>query len=369
MASLLLSLRRMTLPFFSNRTKRRDEIIAIDLGGRHTKAVHLQNKGDRLSLVGYTIQDSPTDESGKASHSVEALAEHLRSVSRSLGDGTKAVVISLGVTETVVRRADMPPMPLDDMRQLLKFNAKNYLQQDLPDHLFDCSVLVNRTVTQTQEPAKPAPGQKQKVLVGAGKRQLVEDVASAAREAGLTAVQIVPGLVGPLNAFESSEPEVFNNEAVALVDLGFRNTTISILQKGELIMHRVVNMGGDRITHALAESMGISYPEAEGIKVGMATEVQAALEPTVSALGRELRAFIDFFEHQQDVAVSQVFVSGGSARGELLVQSLQMELVVPCKAWNPAQFLNMSLPPAQAAEFPGVAPQLAVAVGAAISAF
>ncbi len=352
----------MSLPFFNTRAKRRDEVIAVDLGGRHTKAVHVHKKGDRLSLSGYVIQDSPSEQS---SFSVDVLAEHLKSVSRALGESTKTVVISLGVADTVVRRAEMPPMAMDEMRQLLKFNTKNYLQQDLPDHVFDCAYILPRGTSDT---AKPAAGQKQQVIVGAGKRQLVDDVATAIRESGLTAAQVVPGLVGPLNAFEVSEPEVFTNEAVALVDIGFRSTTVSMLQRGELIMHRVVSMAGDRITQGLADSMGISYAEAEGIKVGMPTEVQTSLEPLVGSLGRELRAFIDFFEHQQDVAVSQVFVSGGSARGELLVQALQAELLVPCKVWNPAKAFDLSLNPEQSAEFSSVAPQLAVAFGAAISA-
>lgn len=355
----------MPLPFFNTRAKRRDEIIAIDLGGRHTKAVHVQNKGDRLSLLGYTIQDSPGEQS---SFSVDVMAEHLKNVARALGDGTKAVVISLGVGDTVVRRAEMPPMPLNDMRQMLKLNSKNYLQQDLPDHVFDCAVIVARAADGTPDTAKPATGQKQKLIVGGAKQKLVEDVQAAVREAGLNPAQIVPGLIGPLNAFESSEPEAFANEAVALVDLGFRNTTISMLQRGEMIMHRIVNMGGDRITQGLADSLGISYAEAEGIKVGMANEVGSAIEPLVGTLGRELRAFIDFFEHQQDVAVAQVFVSGGSARSELIVQALQLELLVPCKLWNPAKAFNISLSPEQTAEFEAVAPQLAAAVGAAISA-
>ena len=356
------------MPFFNTRVKRREEVIAIDLGGRHTKAVRVQNKGGRLTLVNFTVLDSPSEDS--ATPSVEVLAEHLKIVTRALGEGTKTVVVSLGVADSVVRRTEMPPMPMDDLRQLLKFNTKTYLQQDLPDHVFDCSVVVARTTDDTKpaEATKLAPGQKQQLIVGAGKRKVVEDVASAIREAGLSAAQVVPGLVGPVNAFELSEPEIFANEAVALVDLGFRNTTITILQRGELIMHRVVNLGGDRLTHGLAETMGISYPEAEGIKVGMPTEVQAALEPLVGGLGRELRAFLDFFEHQQDVAVSQVFVSGGSARGELLVQALQMELMVPCRTWNPAKSFDMALSPEQVAEYTAVSPQLAAAVGAAISA-
>ena len=45
--------------------------------------------------------------------------------------------------------------------------------------------------------------------------------------------------------------------------------------------------------------MSISYAEAEGIKVGMAPEVEAALQMQVIPLGREIRASLDFFEHQQ----------------------------------------------------------------------
>ncbi len=358
----------MPLPFFNTRfqprTKLRDEVIAIDLGGRHTKAVHVQNRGERLSILGFTIQDSPSDQT---TFSVEVMAEHLKNVSRALGDGTKSVVISLGVADALVRRAEMPPMPLDDMRQLLKYNTKNYLQQELPDHVFDCSIVIS-PAGDGEETAKPAVGQKQKIIVGGSKRQLIEDVSKAVKDAGLTATQVVPGLIGPANAFEINEPEVFTAESVALVDLGFRNTTISMLHRGELIMHRVVNMAGDRITQGLADSMGISYAEAEGIKVGMPTEVQSSLEPLVTALGRELRAFIDFFEHQQDVAVTQVFVSGGSARGDLLVQALQLELLVPCKVWNPGKSFNLAFSPDRASEFEAVSPQFAVAIGAAVSA-
>jgi Tfp pilus assembly PilM family ATPase len=83
-------------------------------------------------------------------------------------------------------------------------------------------------------------------------------------------------------------------------------------------------------------------------------------------LGRELRASIDFFEHQHDKAVSQVFVSGGSARSDHLLQMLQTDLMAPCVKWNPAGALGLMLPPAQLGEVEQFAPQLAVAIGAAL---
>ena len=126
---------------------------------------------------------------------------------------------------------------------------------------------------------------------------------------------------------------------------------------------------GDRITSSLAEAMGISYSEAEGIKVGMSQEIQGNLEAVINPLGRELRASLDFFEHQHDKPVSQVFISGGSARNEHIVVSLQNELMVPCKSWNPTRFLQLALPPEKMGEIEQIAPQLTVAVGAAASAF
>ena len=179
---------------------------------------------------------------------------------------------------------------------------------------------------------------------------------------------IVPGLIGPVNAFEQAMPDVFANEAVALVDLGFKNSSICILQQGELILSRVVGIGGDRLTNGLAEALNVSYAEAEGIKIGMPTEVQTQLESLVLPLGRELRASIDFFEHQQDRPVTQVFITGGSARSEFIVQTLQQELMIECKILNPTTFLQMELPPQQTVEIEQVAPQLTVALGAALAA-
>jgi len=142
---------------------------------------------------------------------------------------------------------------------------------------------------------------------------------------------------------------------------------ITILDRGEIKLNRVVAIGGDRLTSGLAEALNISYVEAENIKIGMPTEVQPNLESILSPLGRELRASIDFFEHQNDKSVSQVYISGGSARSDLIMQALQAELMVGCKTWNPAAFLQLD--PQKASELEQVTPQLTVALGAATSAF
>jgi type IV pilus assembly protein PilM len=282
----------------------------------------------------------------------------------------KYITLSVGLADAVVRQVELPQIPIDEMRLVLKNNTKGYLQQDLPGYVFDCYIFPPKQVVAGKPPETPkATGiPKFKVLVTGAKQQLVTDYQAAIKEAGLVADYMVPGLIGPINAFEMSLPEVFANETVALVDIGFKHTSVCILDRGEMALMRVVNIGGDKVTLGLAEMMSISYAEAEGIKVGMAPEVQSALEMQVLPLGRELRASLDFFEHQNDRPVTQVYLSGGSARSEMILEMLRAELIIECKTWNPTRFLQLALPGQQAVEIEHIGSQLAVAVGAALVA-
>ena len=351
----------MALRLKKSGPKKRDQIVAVDLGSRTTKAVYLQRKGDSYALSRYTIQDAPIYEKNI---SPDLLSEHLKSVMHALEAKTKQVVLSLGVSDCILRNAELPQMPVPEMRLMLKYNTKNYLQQELPDFSFDCHI-----VPAKQAPAPDLKATKQKVWVGGAKNQLLQSLQAGTKLAGLSAEQVVLSILGPVNAFEMAQPEAFMKEVVALVDVGFRASSINIVSEGELVLSRVVGIGGDKLTTGLAEAIGVSYAEAEGIKVGMPQEVESSLQPLLSPLGRELRASIDFFEHQQDKTVGQIFMSGGAAQSEFIMQTLQSELMVPCKSWNPTSFLQLALPPQQMGEVEQVAPQLAVAVGAAVALF
>jgi type IV pilus assembly protein PilM len=356
----------MALPFLSEtQAKRLDSSVVIDLGARTSKAVYMQRRGDRFQLLNFSLLDAPAFEKGP---SREALTEHLKAMIQPLSPKGKQVILAIGPGESLLRHAELPQVAVSDMRLMLKHNAKNYLQQELSDYVFDCFLLPPRTTASGGPEAAKGNQAKFRVLVGGAKKQLIDDLQNATRDAGFLPCRVVPSLIGPANAFEIAQPEVFSKEVVALVDVGFKNSTITILLNGELMLSRVVAIGGDRLTNGLAETMGISYAEAEGIKIGMPEEVQTTMQPLLSSLGRELRASVDFFEHQQDKAVSQAFISGGSSRSEYILQALQAELMVPCKSWNPTNGLQLSLPPKQMSEIEQVAPQLAVAVGAAASA-
>ncbi|MGA2867417.1 MAG: pilus assembly protein PilM [Verrucomicrobiota bacterium] len=337
----------------------------MDLGTRMTKAVHLQRRGQGFALCGYLMLDAPVYDRVL---SPEMLSEHLKSVSQAFLGKTKNTVLTVGVQDSVIRVVDVPRIPQDQLRPVIRLNSRAYLQQDLSGYAFDCVEV--GAAAQPKAPA-PAPGAagpgKHKILFAGAKEQLVSDYDAGAKAAGLPLHSLMPGLIGPVNAFELAMPELFQKEVAVLVDVGFRSSSICLLDKGELVLTRVVGVAGDQLTTALSEAMQITYPEAESLKIGLAHEVRAALESVLIPLGRELRASLDYFEHQQDRQVTQVFVSGGSTRSDLLVAILQGELAVECKTWDPTRPLQKDLPPEQAAQLEEVGPQLAVAVGAALA--
>jgi type IV pilus assembly protein PilM len=339
--------------------------MAVDLGSRTTKAVRVQRRGQSFALTGFALLDAPIYEKTLPP---DLLTEHLKAISQALQPASKYVCLTAGVNDAVLRHTDIPRMPVRDMRMVLKLNSKNYLQQDLPGHVFDCHVGAQaQHSTPNGKPKEVSGPPKQRVLVAGARKQFVEDFIEGAKGAGLVADRIVPGLIGPVNTFEKALPEVFAKEVVALVDIGYRNSSICIVQEGELMLSRVVGIGGDRLTNGLAEALGVSYAEAEGIKIGMPTEVQTQLESMLIPLGRELRASIDFFEHQQDRTVTQAFLTGGSSRSDFIVQILRQELMVECKILAPTAFLELQLSPQQTCEIEQVAPQLTVALGAALA--
>ena len=360
----------MELPFLNRKAKKSDHLVAIDLGSRATKAVYLQRVGDGFNIASYAIVDAPGV--GERAPSAELLGEHLKQVHAMLGAPTKQIILAVGVQECLLRHAEMPMIPIPELRNMLKYGSRNYLQEELAGHVFDCHLLAIQQPVAGAEVSKGkvnTASMKQRVLVGGIKQQRLDDLVEAAKQAGLSLQAVVPGHIGPANALELSENEAFAKEVVAIVEVGFKNSYITILNCGELVLNRVVSVGGDKLTNGLAETLSISYEEAEGIKIGMPHEVQSTLETLLLPLGRELRASADFFEHQHEKPVAQVLVSGGCACSEFLAQTLQNELMAPCRTWDPTKSLGRNLPADQLAQFEPNVARLSVAVGAAATAF
>lgn len=145
--------------FTGPRRKRPEQILAIDLGSRTTKAVHLHRRGEGFNLSRFALLDAPIFDKAM---SADMLGEHLKAVSQALDAKTRQVSLTTGVNDAIVRHLEVPRMPLDDMRMVLKHNSRNYLQQELSNHVFDCHLLPSPT---HETPKAGTPMARQRVLL------------------------------------------------------------------------------------------------------------------------------------------------------------------------------------------------------------
>ena len=83
-------------------------MMVVDLGGRTTKAVLLERRGELLALTRFALVDTPIYEK---KISAELLTEHLQSVAEALGSETKQVTLAIGLDDTVVRQVELPQIP------------------------------------------------------------------------------------------------------------------------------------------------------------------------------------------------------------------------------------------------------------------
>jgi Tfp pilus assembly PilM family ATPase len=86
---------------------------------------------------------------------------------------------------------------------------------------------------------------------------------------------------------------------------------------------------------------------------------------SLSRLATEVRNSIGFFEGQREESINRIFVSGGLARAETVLQSLSDELGLPCEIWDPLETCEVALPAAKRQALPNEFVSLNVACGAA----
>ena len=101
----------MALPFFNGSSKKkRNQVIAVDLGARTTKAVLMERRGDVLALLRYALADAPIY--GKK-FTPDALSAHLRELVAALETSTKSAALSIGNDESIVRQVELPQIPAE----------------------------------------------------------------------------------------------------------------------------------------------------------------------------------------------------------------------------------------------------------------
>jgi Tfp pilus assembly PilM family ATPase len=351
--------------------KRSDSVFGIDLGKHTLKGVAIRQKNDsRFILTSFASRPVPEEFS-----SADDLARELKQLFRELGGGAKACAFAVSDPGAILRIIEQPDTPVDLLRNALRLNGLAVLNQECKEFVLDVAP-VSAQQDGSSVTEKPGSGAgnvavqsgvltQTKYVVGGMLRSQIKQILAAANKVRVSAeiLQVAP--VCSFNAFEFAYPDVFANEAFLLLDMGHLQSTVLIGSRSELVLVRSIDYGGKALMQALTAEDALDA-DAAWLMIQQGDEGMTEIcRNSLARLAMEVRNSIGFFEGQREEGISRVFVSGGLARAETVLQSLSDELGLPCEIWDPLETCELALPAAKRQSLPNEFVSLNVACGAA----
>ena len=333
--------------------------IGLDIGSTHLKTVVLGREGEQVQLLEYAIAPFTTP-AGKAGAEQEFGNELLQFLGQ-LKMPERRVSASITCTSAVVCEAELPRIPIEEVRNVLKLNSARYLRRDFSNYLFDAVELMEPLV---DPKAKKTPTMK--LLVAGALREEVLWFRDALVAAKVKPDVIELAAVSVINAFQASHRAVCEKDVVLLIDVGARSTTINFLRAGQPRLTRIMHFGGVQVSEYLGQVLTLDAKAAEEEKIQMSETVQPLVKTSLLPLAREVRASVDFFERQQECHVTRAFSCGGSACSPVFLKFLSEEVGMQIEQWNPIEGYDLSQYISDVAKLKASAPSLAAALGSAV---
>ena len=343
-------------------------IVGLDIGTSAVRGALVSSGRSGLSLQRFGQVPLPADAVVDGELRDEgAVAEAISQLWKRAKFGSKKAVIGVANQRVVVRQVDLPYLEEKDFRSSLKFQVADHIPMPVDDAELDFEVL--------EDFQTPNGEHMMKVLLVAAATDMVEGFVSAVSAGGIETVGVdltpfaVARAVSPVARGESGIPG-----AQAVVDVGAGVTNIVVHVGGEPRFVRILLVGGDDVTEALSEELGVPTDEAEAMKMDLSvgagtSQVESIVSRRVGSLVDEIRGSIDYYSSQDDSQpVNSVLVTGGgslvSGLFDRLEQALRTE-VRPATALADTNISKSGLTEEQATQ---IEPVAAAAIGLAMGA-
>ena len=357
------------------------DLIGLDVGKSSIIGVQLRGQPPTAVLKAY--HERPIPEGLVFEGEVvdpDALADELRAFVR--GSKLKGNVVNLGVgnQKVIVRNIETPEMSDEELRGAIEFQAQDYIPIPVAEAVLDFQV-VARFVDQDGVP-------KQRVLLVAAQRDMVEGFLRAADKAGLKVAGIDASAFALVRALSPAvsfvDQGADTRRPLGVVNISSSISNLVVAFEGVPKFTRTIGFAHDNFRHALMEHQGIEAEDADRLIEGIGLpgtyepdaetygpttiqEVGAVLAGSADELADEIRRSIDYFQSQDYTThVEELVLTGRGALLRNLDSYLTEALGIRVIVGNPLLKVAEVASDIDAEALMAIAPRLAVAIGLAL---
>ena len=339
---------------------RRNTVVGLDIGTTSVKLVALRDdKGELVLLKAQRIPIDPTD---KEDSLTRALREALSGV---FAKGARLVSVVTDPQGSFHRLA-VPRMPKSELREALSWELKDRIPAEAGDVEFDYEIL---------RPLVEKGVKKWEMLVALLPKEAVRHHLSLLQKVEASPSRLIQGPVALQSLFKRRGLGM--NEPVAVLEMGYCASELSVFWKGALEFSRRVPVSGADFTKALTVSfqlerggVALTLEEAEQMKCayGLSQEESRLplIRPVAERLSSEIERSLVFHQEQSDGGkVGRLLLFGAAASLKGLDIFLSESLGIEVSLANPFEGLPFSSPVWQGV--PEAPQEFALALGAAFS--
>ncbi len=316
--------------------------IGLDIGSHAIKVVELRRAGRGIVLAKWATVRLTGKEADVAA-AVQQLFRQQRLRRRPLALAMPGGMTFVRVVKPIVSGRL-------SLEQALRFEAQHVVPFPLTEVLWDYHSF---------DPSASPP----LALLVAVKRDLVEQRMQAAGATRASATLMDVGPLAVCNVMHAAYPKQLG-AGQAVLHWGAQSADLVVWGRRQFWV-RSVPLGGDRVTETLAAQLGVSFEEAERIKVRQErgdldpTVLTNAITPVVDELAGEITRSIEYFQQQEaeqsaasgrsapageSPSLTQLWLSGGAVRMAGVVAQLTDRLRCPVQLINPCQTLTLGCP-------------------------
>jgi type IV pilus assembly protein PilM len=313
--------------------KRTKTLVGLDIDATGIVAASVVVNGRvRVERVAFAPLDPGIIRDGEVAD-VDGLADALRKLYRENKGLDKRVRVGLANQKIVVRVVDLPY--LEDAKELeaaVRFQAQDQLPMPLEHAVLDHQPLAV---------VNDATGRRQRVLLVAARREMVERVLAALRSAGLKPEGVDLSAFATVRALHRAGPD---DELVLYLAIGGL-TNLAVARGTECTFARASGSGVEALAIELAERAALTLEHAYGwlAHVGMQDPVEDVtgdrqiveharqiLLDGVRRIASEVRSSLDFHRMQEDAGtVSRAVMTGPASAIPGFDVALASELGIP----------------------------------------
>ena len=337
--------------------------IGVDIGSRTIAVAEVKSGRGTTSVTNFGGVELPDDvvREGEVLD-VAAVAEALRELVDTAKLTSKRVWLGVSNQRVVVRQVDLPAMEEKELRASLRYQVQEYIPIPVEEAELDIHVVSSFTADDGAE--------MQRLLLVAGHRDMITAHVDAATQAGLKPIGVDLNPFSVLRAM--GDDSTFGQGNQVLVDAGAGVTNIIVHEHGIPTFVRILVMGGDQITDALAAGMSVSRQEAEDAKraatVGSTGDVVGQIvTEQADAFVDEVRSSLDYYQAQTGSSrLSGVVLTGGASLLSGLGERLAGSIRLPVEVGNPFARWPASDTVYSEEDLARVGPSLVTAIGLAL---